>query len=221
MSNERNFEITDINLVGSYIFDLPKNEDCTICRNTLHAASIYNQEKGIDSYVVSGICQHSYHNECIKSWIDKNKYCPICFEKWETSINPNIKDSNNKMDSNDEYKDLPDLVLHSDISNNQFIHIKELIKKKSHVLNIVDNFEKMDEENELQNHNKIVKTINIISNKIDNTFSNNIINTAKLIVKEMKDHEIKENKHIFIDDKDIDKDKEYYTDKKTKFTKKY
>lgn len=205
MSNERNFEITDIKLVGSYIFNLPKNEDCTICRNTLHAASIYNQEKGIDSYVVSGICQHSYHNECIKSWIDKNKYCPICFEKWETSINPSTK--NDKMDSNNEYKDLPDLVSESDISHSNIFnkYNKELIELENH--------------NKI--NNKIVKTINIISNKMDNSISNEIINAAKLIVKEMKDHEIKENKHIFIDDKDIDKDKEYYTDKKTKFTKKY
>jgi hypothetical protein len=84
MNKERHFEITGIKLVGSYIFNLPKNEDCTICRNSLHCASIYNQEKGLDSYIVSGVCGHSYHNECIKAWVDKNKYCPICFEKWES-----------------------------------------------------------------------------------------------------------------------------------------
>jgi hypothetical protein len=76
------FQIKSINLFSSWAYNLPKNTDCTICRCNLNIPSLYNQEKGIDSYVVSGTCNHSFHYECIKPWVDKNKYCPICFSEW-------------------------------------------------------------------------------------------------------------------------------------------
>ena len=77
------FEVTSINLFSSWVFNLPKNQECTICRCNLNTPSLYNQEKGIDSYVVNGICQHSFHYECIKPWTDKNKHCPICAQLWQ------------------------------------------------------------------------------------------------------------------------------------------
>lgn len=40
-------------------------------------------DKGLDSYVVQGICCHSFHYECIKQWVETdNKHCPICFKQW-------------------------------------------------------------------------------------------------------------------------------------------
>jgi DeoR/GlpR family transcriptional regulator of sugar metabolism len=77
------FEIKSINVFSSWVFNLPKNNDCTICRCNLNVPSLYNQEKGTDSYVVSGVCQHSFHYECIKPWTDKNKHCPICAQLWQ------------------------------------------------------------------------------------------------------------------------------------------
>ena len=93
--NNSPFSIKKINIFSSWVFNLPKNTECTICRCSLNCSSLYNQEKGLDSYVVSGICQHSFHHECIKPWVDKNKLCPICFQKWEFSMNTqNIKEIN-------------------------------------------------------------------------------------------------------------------------------
>lgn len=83
------FKITSVNLFSSWVFNLPSNEDCTICRCSLNGPSLYNQEKGIDSYVVTGICTHAFHYECIKPWTDKNKHCPICANVWQYQQVPN------------------------------------------------------------------------------------------------------------------------------------
>jgi len=185
MSNKEIFEITGIKLVGSYIFDLPKNEECTICRTSLHAASIYNQEKGLDSYVVSGVCGHSYHNECIKSWIEKNNYCPICFVKWEA----NKKEIYNT-------------------------------NKISPLISIINKINDLD-ENKINDNVK--KTINIINSKMDDNNIDNIITSAKSLIKNLHDKDIKElnNENFENSDDDIDykykskiKQKEYTYEKK-------
>jgi len=82
-SLKKSFTIKKINLFSSWVHNLKKNTECTICRCHLNVPSLYNQEKGIDSIVLSGICNHSYHEECINPWIKTNNYCPICFQKWE------------------------------------------------------------------------------------------------------------------------------------------
>jgi hypothetical protein len=208
MSNERHFEITDIKLVGSYIFNLPKNEDCTICRNTLHAASIYNQEKGIDSYVVSGICQHSYHNECIKSWIDKNKYCPICFEKWESETSNKIDKSDynkNQIDKDkmtDDYKN----KMINDFKHKMIDDYKDKIKDdyKDDYKDYIDMPPLISEQ---KLNKKILKTINIISSSIDHDQKFSIISSAQnlikeiatdLIIKDLDDENINLQKNIII-----------------------
>ena len=67
------FVIKQINMFSGWVYNLPKNNECTICRCNLNTPSLYNQEKNIDSYVVSGVCLHSFHDECIKPWVNKNK----------------------------------------------------------------------------------------------------------------------------------------------------
>ena len=85
---EEPIKIKSINLFSSWVYNLPKNTDCTICRCNLNLSSLYHQEKGIDSYVVSGACNHSFHYECIKPWVEKNHYCPICFSEWQFNVKP-------------------------------------------------------------------------------------------------------------------------------------
>ena len=77
------FVIKKVNMFSGWVYDLPKNTECTICRCSLNTHSLYYQEKGIYSRVLTGICQHSFHNECIEPWIKKNKHCPICSTKWQ------------------------------------------------------------------------------------------------------------------------------------------
>jgi RING-box protein 1 len=77
------FIINDIKLLNSWGYNLKTNTDCTICRCSLNTNSLYNQDKGIDSQIVSGICGHLFHEECIGPWINKNRNCPICFAVWK------------------------------------------------------------------------------------------------------------------------------------------
>jgi hypothetical protein len=78
----REIQVNYIYMVTSWGYKLPSNTDCTICRYSLNTHSLYNQDKGIDSIISEGACGHSFHFECIKSWVDKNKHCPICSAPW-------------------------------------------------------------------------------------------------------------------------------------------
>jgi hypothetical protein len=76
------FNIKSINIFSSWVYNLPTNTECTICRCNLNTTSLYNQEKGRDSFVVTGVCQHSFHEDCISPWVQKNNFCPICSQVW-------------------------------------------------------------------------------------------------------------------------------------------
>ena len=83
---ETMFKIKNVKVLSTWIYNLKNNTDCTICRSNLNENSIYADNKNEDSVVVSGICGHSFHKECINNWIksnNQNKNCPICFLKWQ------------------------------------------------------------------------------------------------------------------------------------------
>jgi len=77
------FTIKSVNLFSSHVHNLPKNQECTICRCNLNVSSLHNQEKCIDSIITTGVCGHSFHMECINPWINQNKHCPLCSQKWQ------------------------------------------------------------------------------------------------------------------------------------------
>lgn len=76
------FTVNNVNILSWWVHNLPTNTDCSICRENLNTNSLYNQDKGLDSYIVEGICSHSFHYECIQPWIEKNKHCPLCMKEW-------------------------------------------------------------------------------------------------------------------------------------------
>jgi RING-box protein 1 len=71
-----------MNIISSWSYVSDKNTDCTICRQSINADSIYAIERGIKSHVISGRCGHIFHNECINPWLNTNKRCPICSETY-------------------------------------------------------------------------------------------------------------------------------------------
>ena len=78
------FIINDIKIIGISLYNLPFNNECPICRNNLNNTSIYNQDKGIDSKILIGMCGHSYHEECISGWLNaRNTHCPLCSKQWQ------------------------------------------------------------------------------------------------------------------------------------------
>jgi hypothetical protein len=76
------FIINDVKMINTWCYNLKFNSECTICRCNLNSNSIYADEKGIESVVVTGLCGHSFHHECINPWIKTNSNCPICPTKW-------------------------------------------------------------------------------------------------------------------------------------------
>lgn len=82
------FKVDSMNIMSSWEYNLPTNTECSICRENLNSNSLYYQDKGMDSSVVEGVCCHSFHYECIKPWIDKNKHCPLCMKEWVFKTNP-------------------------------------------------------------------------------------------------------------------------------------
>lgn len=79
---ESKFIINNIKTINTFCYNLNNNTDCTICRCNLNTNSIYLQEKNSESLIVTGVCNHSFHYECIKPWLVSSQYCPICFTKW-------------------------------------------------------------------------------------------------------------------------------------------
>lgn len=63
------------------------NETCAICLDKMSKEQIENMS------VKSLNCGHSFHKECIKSWIDKKIACPICRQQIDLNNSNNSKNS--------------------------------------------------------------------------------------------------------------------------------
>lgn len=81
---------------------------CAICRNDLNEPSIeyheelcgllsnINRRKVLYSQSVAmGKCKHSYHLDCIETWLNNNLTCPLCSREWEYFKILNLCFSNN------------------------------------------------------------------------------------------------------------------------------
>lgn len=172
------FIIKKINLFSSWVHNLKKNTECTICRCHLNVPSLYNQEKGIDSLVVSGICNHSFHEECINPWVKTNNYCPICFQKWEFV----------KQDKQDEIvielkkKKFIDPDIKNYISHKQ----KDFDKALNSVKNVLDkDLEKIPPY--------IQSIVNMIDKKVNDENKKQIIIDAKTMTDLIKEESNKNN----------------------------
>ena len=76
------FTVNSYNIISVWNYIVPKNNDCTICSNNINVPSLYN-DKGTDSSILTGFCGHSYHKDCIDTWNQYQKHCPICAEPWK------------------------------------------------------------------------------------------------------------------------------------------
>ncbi len=75
-------KIKNMNIISSWSYVSDTNMECTICRQSINADSIYAIEKGNKSKLSKGKCGHIFHTECIKPWLLNNTRCPICSEQY-------------------------------------------------------------------------------------------------------------------------------------------
>eukprot|EP00758_Cryptobia_borreli_P013539 Tbor_TRINITY_DN5845_c0_g1::TRINITY_DN5845_c0_g1_i1::g.6520::m.6520/K03358/APC11; anaphase-promoting complex subunit 11 len=98
-------EITKIQLVAKWVWDIPSDETSTDkrnnCESPMHPSSTDDEVCGIcrllytdscpnckipgdDCPLATGKCRHTFHIHCIEQWTAKQKLdCPLCRQVWD------------------------------------------------------------------------------------------------------------------------------------------
>ena len=84
LNPEFNFVIEDYKIVGQWSFN-SSSTTCGICRNELTETSIDEQSNGnyTNTTILTGICSHSFHHDCIMKWTKQHNNCPLCNNHWD------------------------------------------------------------------------------------------------------------------------------------------
>jgi hypothetical protein len=100
------FTITGINTVNTFILKLNDNKTkknldlkCIICQGFINESSPNYIDVNKESDVVTGLCGHSFHHDCIMLWTNHNEICPLCTDKKFVimKIDKKSKDSDNNL----------------------------------------------------------------------------------------------------------------------------
>jgi len=64
-----------------------KDEVCGICQSEYEGVAPGGKFPGDECPVVWGKCHHSFHLQCISTWLNTKTTCPVCRSEWEYSAN--------------------------------------------------------------------------------------------------------------------------------------
>ena len=74
---------------------LPYGTNCAICRKSIMELSAEAKERTVCA-PVQGICGHTFHKDCITSWLKNNRKCPICKRTWQVKQLQTVQDKKDK-----------------------------------------------------------------------------------------------------------------------------
>lgn len=173
------YKLNSVKMLNASVLNLAGSTICSICRENLNNNSISATDKNMESSVEIGICNHSFHEECINPWIKINNKCPTCSTPWcKLTVLTNKKNCNKCNKS-----------FYSCICNNLFdtdenINKKE-IKLKKKTINtyavtdgiIISYNESSDDDLPLLEPVTIIINSQDNSNNLNNSTISSIVNT--------------------------------------------
>jgi len=75
-------KVKNWNAVGTWVWDIENQTDCTICQFPLESPCSKCKFPGDDCPPIQGMCNHHFHLHCMIRWTEVNETCPLCKEKW-------------------------------------------------------------------------------------------------------------------------------------------
>ncbi|KAF8819324.1 ring box protein 1 family protein [Cardiosporidium cionae] len=87
----KRFTIKAWSAVGLWSWDI-KTDNCSICRNFIMEPCIDCQTNEVEPEnrtsdscpTVTGACNHSFHEHCIKRWLERRYTCPLDNNPWQS-----------------------------------------------------------------------------------------------------------------------------------------
>mmetsp|Transcript_37139 Transcript_37139/g.54622 ORF Transcript_37139/g.54622 Transcript_37139/m.54622 type:complete len:154 (-) Transcript_37139:469-930(-) len=82
--------------VARWTWNAGDGEVCGICQSSFEGVAPGVKYPGDECPVVWGKCGHSFHLQCVSTWLGSRSTCPICRRDWEFSAERETEDDNNE-----------------------------------------------------------------------------------------------------------------------------
>lgn len=69
--------------VAKWTWNAGQDEVCGICQSPFEGVAPGVKYPGDECPVVWGKCGHSFHLQCVSTWLTTRNTCPICRRDWE------------------------------------------------------------------------------------------------------------------------------------------
>ena len=177
----------DINCLYGYNGRPSKNKDCAICKN----------DDSKEECIMLKFCNHSFHQNCIDKWFEKNKTCPICRKKYNVDNTwtisnvkidylkkipkfkhiRNLNISNVGIDEEDDeyFYNYNDKILQCDVCNN-------IIFEKYAFIELNNTCIPFCEYCVINKKNKCFEQIIKSTNVFDTSYAKNLFNREKFVI---------------------------------------
>lgn len=70
-----------------------EDEVCGICQSAYEGVAPGGKFPGDECPVVWGKCRHSFHLQCVNTWLETKTTCPMCRSEWEYGANGSVDEN--------------------------------------------------------------------------------------------------------------------------------